>query len=118
MRIILLFVFLFTLLQTSYGQNASKNQEYCKQFESTKDVQRINATFEISTLTLAEQNSLSDYLYQNNYYIYNVIFLDDNTVNVYHIDAVKVDFIKDLLVQFNCYIDLKTVSIVQQISRQ
>ena len=109
MKKILSFVFLLAILQAGYSQSASKNEEHCRSLESTKSVQRINATFEISTLNLAEQNSLASYIYQINHNIYKVNFTNDNTIQLFHIDVVTIEYLKELLIQQNCYINLISI---------
>ncbi len=115
MKKLLLIAFSFIFVSINYGQSASKNQEHCKVIESKKSVQHLNAIFEISSLNNPDQLELANFLYNENNYIYKVEF-NQNNVHIHHIDALNVQFIENLLIQYNCFISLEDVREIQQIS--
>jgi len=91
----------------SYGQTQTKNKEHCKVIQKSKSVQHLYAVFEISTMNSINQTDLRKFLYQANNFIYDVQFDENNTIKIFHIDVVKVIFLKSLLVQYDCYINFK-----------
>ena len=111
MKTILPLVFLFAFANLCNGQTASKNEEYCRTVLTKKKVEILVATFEITPLGSSNQNDLTDLMYQLSQSIYKVKF-GENLIEIYYIDDVNVDFLKELLVQQNCYVDL--ISIVNQ----